>query len=105
MAGRREPCIVVDPLHLHHTPLRELLLPRTTFLHLPGPVKPEIRMACPLIRQFLHTEHPGLECPAHCIEEIGQWTVAGALARGAAGGMHPRQGSTVILHCCCQCLI
>jgi|GEM_PF-2952588 len=88
ITGCREPCVIVGPFHLHHAPLRNLALAGTTFLHLPGSIQPEIRMAGALVGQLAHTEHPGLQQCAHPVEESGQWTVAGALARGAAGGAH-----------------
>ena len=104
ITGRREAGIIIGGFDFNNAPLGNLIRPGPAFLHLPGAVQPEIRMAGALIRQFLHTEHLGLERCPHSIEEIGQGAVAGAFARGAAGGVHPGQGSAVVLHCCCQCL-
>ena len=101
ITGRRQAGII-GGFDFNNAPLGNLIRPWPTFLHLSGAVQPEIRMAGALVRQFLHTEHLGLEQCPHSIEEVGQGAVAGAFARGAAGGMDTVEFGAVGRHRLCQ---
>ena len=105
VASRREPSVVSGGLHLDHTALRHLPLPRPAFLHLRRPVEPEIGMTRAVVGELAHTKHLWRERHADGVQQVRERPIARSFPGCPTRCAHPSEITEVGLNRRSQCRV